>query len=441
MEEPALQDKIANLEAKIENIPSELNEEVDQSSYKDLYVDLGEAYVEAKEPEKALQLFENLLNDESNIYQSLGAYELGKLALDDEDYQLASQRFSKAIELGNTQGDEETVAKAQHAYAYLILQFGQNTPQQREAFIKNIHEAIQLFSKQKKYENLGKAFMMLTGYFQVHATPIELANHYQEFLNQAEESDSSDLMGFIHYQLGVYYEADENPESSFRHFEQALHFKNKQNITVDLGETYYHLGALYDEQGNSDKAFEYNVVALRHMLEMTEMSTHIGMAVIFLQASLESATNETLKAEAVKLLELAKEKDLMPEEETGEELVYNEPKIDEVLEQTRVEIEKEKGLRLEELKQNYDSQKDSLPENIETFAETAYDLLTKLEEDIDKSMFSFLARKKNKAKKAELDEVLKQSKDLLKGTLENLEDEQKESVEEWIKKIEEDFEE
>ena len=439
MEESPVQDKIADLEAKLANLPSELSEGETHQQYKDWYKDLGEAYIEAKQPEKATQLFEQLLNDGPTAYQALAAYELGKLALDENNYQLASDRFNQAITSGNDQGDEDTLARAQHAYAYLILQFGQNTPAQQAAFMQNIEAAIQLFSKQQKYENLGKAFMMLAGYAQAHLKMSEAIAHLEEMLQQAQNDQSSALEGFIHYQLGIYFEADENAKDAFKHFEQALHFKNEHQITVDLGETYYHLGALYDDQGETEKAFEYNVTALRHMLEMTEMTTHIGMAVIFLQAGMEGITNEALKLEATALLEKAKEKGVMPEEETEEELVYNEPKIGEVLEQTREEIEKAAGLALDELKKNYETQKTALPEEAETFAETAYDLLAKLEEGIDRSVFSFLARKKNKARRAELENALKESQDVLNGLLENLADEEKENVEAWLKKMEEDF--
>ncbi|OJJ15683.1 hypothetical protein BKI52_38010 [marine bacterium AO1-C] len=438
MEESPVQDKIADLEAKLANTPSDLsNEEAQQ--YKEWYKDLGEAYTEAKQPEKAAQLFEQLMSEGPASFHALAAYELGKLALDSNNYQLASEHFNQAISSGNEQGDEETLARAQHAYAYLILQFGQNTPAQQAAFMQNIEAAIQSFRKQQKYENLGKAFMMLAGYAQAHLNMSEAIAHLQGMLEQSQSNGTSDLEGFIHYQLGMFFEADENTKDAYTHFEHALRLKNEHNITVDLGETYYHLGALYDEQGEAEKAFEYNVTALRHMLEMTEMSTHIGMAVIFLQAGLEGVTNEALKSEATALLDKAKEKGLMPEDEAEDELVYNEPKIGEVLEQAREEMEKAQGLALDELKENYKTQKADLPEAVDTFAETAYDLLAKLEEGIDRSMFSFLARKKNKARRAELDDTLKQTQDALNGLLESLEGEQKENVEAWLKKMEEDF--
>ncbi|HAS44940.1 MAG TPA: hypothetical protein DCS93_30950 [Microscillaceae bacterium] len=440
MEESSVQDKITDLEAKLANMPSDLSEGETHQQYKNWYRDLGEAYAEAKQAEKATQLFEQLLNEGPQSYQALAAYELGKLALDESNYQMASERFNQAIASGKERNDEETLAKAQHAYAYLILQFGQNTPVQQAAFKQNIEEAIQLFRKQKKYENLGKAFMMLAGYAQAHLTMSEAIAHLQEMLAQAQNDQAPDLEGFIHYQLGMHYEADENSKDAFKHFEQALHLKNEHKITVDLGETYYHLGALHDDQGETEKAFEYNVTALRHMLEMTEMSTHIGMAVIFLQAGMESITNEDLKSEAATLLEQAKEKGLMPEEETGEQLVYNEPKIGEVLEQTREQMEQAEGLALEELKENYETQKAALPKEAETFAETAYDLLVRLEEGIDRSVFSFLARKKNKARRAELENTLKDAQNTLNGVLENItDDEQKENVEAWLKKVADDF--
>ena len=218
-----------------------------------------------------------------------------------------------------------------------------------------------------------------------------------------------------------------------------MQLNNNQGITVNLGETYYYLGSLYDEQGETQKAFEYNVIALRHMMEVTEMVAHIGMAVIFLQAGIEDITDADLKSEAASLLEKAKEKGLLPEEEEEEEMVYNEPKIAEVLEQTREEMEKAEGLALEALKKNFADQKTALPEEAEVFSETAYDLLAKLESGIDRSLFSFLARKKNKARRAELDDTLKETQDALDGVLESLTEEQKENVTAWLKKIEDDF--
>ncbi len=439
MEESPVQDKITDLESKLANLPSDISEQATYQQYKGWYQDLGEAYTEAKQPEKASQMFEQILSEGPANFQALAAYELGKIALDGENYQLASQYFDRAIQLGGEQEDEETLAKAQHAYAYLILQFGQNTPAQQAAFKQNIQAAIQLFRKQKKYENLGKAFMVFAGYVQAHMTLVEGIADLKEMLAEAKNNEEPDLEGFIHYQLGTHFEADENSKDAFKHFEQALQLKNKHGVTVNLGETYYYLGSLYDEQGETQKALEYNVIALRHMLEVTEMVAHIGMAVIFLQAGIEDITDADLKSEAADLLEKAKEKGLLPEEEEEEEMVYNEPKIAEVLEQTREEMEKAEGLALEALKKNFADQKAALPEEVEVFAETAYDLLAKLESGIDRSLFSFLARKKNKARRAELDDTLKETQDALDGVLESLTEEQKENVTAWLKKIEDDF--
>lgn len=440
MEEPAIQDKISDLETKLEKIASETTDETEQQKQKDLYIELGEAYLEGDMPKKATQLYEDLLAKPQETLYAVAYYELGKITLDQDDYQTTHAHFKNAVEWAKKTNDENTAAKAHHAYAYLLLQLDSNTPQKEEAFLSHIHEAIQLFRKHKKYENLGKAFMVLTGFTQAHYGIGEAIGYYTQLLEDTEAKEESELLGFIHYQLGMYYESDENPEASFRHFEQALHYKSKHDISVDLGETYYHLGLLYDERGNPEKAFEYNVIALRHMLQMTEMSTHIGMAVIFVQSGVADCDNETLKQEAQTLLEEAQKRDLMPEEETSEVYDYDAPQIAEVLEQTREDMEKAEGLALEDLKKAYEEQKTALPENAETFAETAYNLLAKLEEGIDRSVFSFLARKKNKARKSELEEVLKETKASLQNLLKNPGDGTN-SLEPWLEKLEKDFEE
>lgn len=443
MEESDIQGKISDLEAKLEKMASETTDEEEQQKQKDLYIELGDAYLEGNMPEKAIQLYEDLLAKPQETLYATAYYELGKITLDQDDYQTTHTHFKNAIEWAKKTNDENTAAKAHHAYAYLLLQLDGNTPQKEEAFLSHIHEAILLFRKHKKYENLGKTFMVLTGFTQAHYGISEAIGYYAQLLEDTEAKEESELLGFIHYQLGMYYESDENPEASFRHFEQALHYKSKHGISVDLGETYYHLGLLYDERGNPEKAFEYNVIALRHMLQMTEMSTHIGMAVIFVQSGMTDCDNEALKQEAQALLEEAQKRDLMPEEEeeeSSEVYDYDAPQIVEVLEQTREDMEKAEGLALEDLKKAYEEQKTALPENAETFAETAYNLLAKLEEGIDRSVFSFLARKKNKARKSALEEVLKETKTSLQNLLKNPED-STHSLEPWLEKLEKDFEE
>lgn len=443
MEEPAIQDKISDLEAKLDSLTSE---SADEATQRELYLELGDAYLDADQSEKAKQLYQTLLTETKEAYYAAAHYELGKIALDENDFATAQQHLQQAIEWGQKNNDENTQAKAHHAYAFVMLQSEDSSPEESKACLDHITTAIDLFSKHKKYDNLGKAFMLLTGFTQARLNTNKAIAYFKGLLTQYEEVN--DLLGFIHYHLAVYYEADENSKDAFRHFEQALHYKNKLNISAELGETYYHLGLLHDEQGNGEKAFEYNVIALRHMLSADNISTFASMAVIFVQGGSDDCTNDALKQEANELLEQARKLDLLPdygsettpESENEDSFVYDHSYTGNLLEQTREEQEQAEKNALEDLKKDFAQKKEALPEGAEDFAKAAYNLLAKLEEGINRSLFSFLARKKNKALKAEIDDVLKDSQTLLKDAIANTNDEQLKTVlETWVSKIAENF--
>lgn len=442
MEEPAIQDKISELEAKLDKLPSE---SADEAAQKELYLELGDAYQDANQSEKAKQLYQSLLDETNEAYYATAHYELGKIALEENDFTAGQQRLQEAIEWAKKTNDENTQAKAHHAYAFVMLQSEDSSAEESKACLEHITTAIDLFSKHKKYDNLGKAFMLLTGFTQARLTTSKAIAYFKGLLEQHE--DANDLLGFIHYHLGAYYEADENSKDAFRHFEQALHYKNKLNISSELGETYYHLGLLHDEQGNSDKAFEYNVVALRHMLQMDDVSTHASMAAIFVQGGMDDCTSDTLKQEANELLEQASKLDLLPNhthegaaDADDEGFVYDHSYTGNLLEQTREEQEQAAKTELEDLKKDFADKKEALPDSVEDFAQAAYDLLSKLDEGINRSLFSFLARKKNKARRAELNDTLKESQELLKQATSSTDDDAlKATLETWADKLADNF--
>ncbi|WP_299459780.1 hypothetical protein [uncultured Microscilla sp.] len=440
MEEPAIQDKISELEAKLDKLPSE---SADEATQKELYLELGDAYLDANESAKAKQLYQKLLTETNEAYYAAACYELGKIALDENDFAAAQQNLQLAIEWGQKTNDENTQAKAHHAYAFIMLQTEGSTTEESKACLDHIMTAVTLFSKNKKYDNLGKAFMLLTGFTQARLTTNKAIAYFKQLLAQHEEA--TDILGFTHYHLAAYYEADENSKEAFRHFEQALHYKNKLNIGSELGETYYHLGLLHDEQGNSDKAFEYNVIALRHMLSLDDISTYASMAVIFVQGGIEDCTNATLQQEARTLLEQAQKLDLLPHTdaegatEDSDGFVYDHSYTGNLLEQTREEQEQTKISELEELKNDFAKKKAALPDSAEDFAQAAYDLLSKLDEGIDRSLFSFLARKKNKTRRAELNDILKESQEALKQAMDSADDDLKSILETWKGKLDDNF--
>lgn len=443
MEGPAIQDTISELEAKLEKLTGETT---DNETLKELYLELGDAYQEADESAKAKQLFDRLLTEANEAYYAIAYYELGKIALDENDYAAVEKNFGKAIEWGQKNADEHTTAKAHHAYALLMLQADESTAAESKACLEHITTAIELFSKHKKYENLGKAFTLLTGFTKTRFNTNQAMAYYKQLLADNEAKETNDLLGFIHYHLGMYYEEDDDSKNAFLHFEQALHYKNKLNVTVDLGETYYHLGLLHDEQGNHDKAFEYNVIALRHMLTNFEQSTHISMAVIFVQGGIDDCKNDALKQEAETLLAEAQKLDLLPDAvsnhpegpQSESDFIYEHSHTGNLLEETITEQKQAEADILDELKLAYAQQKDKLPNDVEDFAQAAYNLLENLESGINRSVFSFLAGKKNKARKAELKQVLQETQDTLKNAQATTEN-GKASIETWSKKLENEF--
>lgn len=396
-----------------------------------LYFDLAEAYYKNDQDEKALEYFSKVLDAGEEEFLGQSYHTIGNIQAGEQEWQKALESYATAINW-KEQNDKSTLGNTYRNLGTVYLQM-----QEWNESLHHYHEAIQFDEEQENYKELGRVFMHLRILF--HYAPInedKAIEMYREIQENAEQNGQEASIAFVNHNLGMIYEQNYKNELAKSYFETSLEYKQKLAIQFELGLTYHLCGLMLDDLGEHQKAIEYNILGLKYMLENKNFE-RLGIIIHFLETSLIDFENEEMKKEGEELLKTAQEKlaeieakaeedDLV--EEVFEELEEDENNIN--IAKNAEEIVKHQDKTLEELEQDFTQELEKIQgnqENWEEFMTLSLSYLNKLDESIDRSLFSVFGKKKNKAKK----EKLENSKTDVLSIIEKVKTEKKDILDDW----------
>lgn len=388
----SLENQILELE-KLPNNESQLAEK---------HLALGKAYLEEGEAEKTKNHLEFVINGSEANLKGSAFHQLGNLFFRLDNLKSAKQHYQEAVNYYTNNEQYDELGNVYNLWASVYTQ-----EKDFKTALPYFEKSIEINAKHLNFKELGKTFHNLRVLVS-EGMSFKNQKVYYETLLEKENFKAAEA--FITHNLGLWHYQEQEYEISQKYFEVSRQAKENQQVTYELGSDYYHLGSIFEMQGKKNEALDYHLMALEKMLAQKEYD-FVGVTIYFLQHSQNEIKDEGKKAQIEKILQEAEnqgiilqtsdEINLNPSEQTEEE----SEKIDFSKALSEV-IKQESGKSLEE---TYQILKAGLPDTAEQYAETAFDLVEKLQSNYQKAWFSKKSKKQAfEEKKAEVLEVLNQ---------------------------------